>query len=163
MPGPSSRPIRIGQSVAAQNAGAAARGRLEKKKTREFLYSTLQQLDEHKHRALAAILIIQYSDTPSQLIQQGLKALCKIIGNILENPAETKFRKIRLNNKVFTEQVAGLEGAREFLEGVGFQLQNAKNDAGKLEDFWIMAEEDTDTELLSRTLDELRDTTSTII
>ena len=43
---------------------------------------------------------------------------------------------------------AGEKGPQEFLEGVGFRLQNVKNDAGKIEDFWFMAEADTDTELL---------------
>jgi len=40
---------------------------------------------------------------------------------MINNPDEEKYRKIRKNNKVFSEKVAPVEGAEEFLEAVGFQ------------------------------------------
>ena len=40
---------------------------------------------------------------------------------MINNPNEEKYRKIRKNNKVFTEKVASVEGTEEFLEGIGFR------------------------------------------
>ena len=51
-----------------------------------------------------------------------METICKYIDNVLQNPTEEKFRRIRRTNKVFRDRVAGLEGAEEFLLDCGFQV-----------------------------------------
>ena len=47
--------------------------------------------------------------------------LVKYLDNIINNPADEKYRKIRKSNKAFTERVASLEGTDIYLSAVGFQ------------------------------------------
>lgn len=50
--------------------------------------------------------------------------LIKYLENIIKNPDEEKYRKVRLSNRYFQEKVAGVEGAKEFLEAAGFEQQS---------------------------------------
>lgn len=43
--------------------------------------------------------------------------------NIINNPQEEKYKKIRISNKIFQDKVASIEGSLEFLEAVGFTKQ----------------------------------------
>ena len=52
-----------------------------------------------------------------------MKTLCTYLDNILNNPQEEKFRKIRKSNRAFSEKVGSVEGTAEFLEAVGFESQ----------------------------------------
>lgn len=62
--------------------------------------------------------------------------LCKYLENILANPEETKFHKIRCSNAAFRDKVLPLFGAVELLEGAGFRKQTLKhNDAD--EEFYV--------------------------
>ena len=54
------------------------------------------------------------------------------LDNILQNPTEEKFRKIRKSNKAFQERVASQEGTDMFLEACGFKTQSLEG-----EDFWV--------------------------
>ena len=54
------------------------------------------------------------------------------LDNILQNPTEEKFRKIRKSNKAFQERVASQEGTDMFLEACGFKTQSLDG-----EDFWV--------------------------
>lgn len=47
-----------------------------------------------------------------------------------------------MNNKVYQEKVAPLEGVNEFLKASGFQLRHIPNPEGELEEFWIYQNED---------------------
>ena len=47
--------------------------------------------------------------------------LVKYLDNIINNPGDEKYRKIRKSNKAFTERVASLEGTDIYLSAVGFQ------------------------------------------
>ena len=47
----------------------------------------------------------------------------RYLGNVVSHPGEEKYCKIRLQNRVFQERVASVEGALRFLEAVGFQRQ----------------------------------------
>ena len=88
-----------------------------KRKIREFLYNQLE--DE---RCLTAVLIIHTCNSPRDRVELCVETLSKYIDNIVNNPAEIKYRKIRKNNKAFNERVASLEGTAEFLEGCGFRV-----------------------------------------
>jgi len=61
---------------------------------RNFLYS---QLDEEP--GLTSCLIIHTVNKDSEKIQVCVNTLCKYMDNIIQNPSEEKFRKIRKSNK----------------------------------------------------------------
>ena len=68
----------------------------------------------------------------------------RYLDNIIENPSEEKYRKIRKGNKAFQERVLSLVGAQEFLEGAGLLLQQlpSPNQDGVNEDFYVFLNED---------------------
>lgn len=49
-----------------------------------------------------------------------IETLCKYIDNIVSNPSDEKFRKIRQSNKAYQERIHPIEGAQEFLSAAGF-------------------------------------------
>lgn len=57
----------------------------------------------------------------SARVTRAFQILLKIIANIVKNPEEEKFRRIRLSNPVFKDRVGNLQGGVEFLELCGFQ------------------------------------------
>ena len=122
-----------------------------KARIREFLYD---QLEEEK--CLTAVLIIQTCNSPRDRVELCVETLCKYIDNIIRNPTEIKFRKIRKSNKAFNERVASLEGTSEFLEGCGFQTENLEGPDGSLEEFWVFPEAMTDIETLEAMKDTLQ-------
>lgn len=123
-----------------------------KVKIKEFLYSQLEQ-----ERALTAVLIIHTCNSPRDRVETCIETLSKYIDNIVNNPTEPKYRKIRKSNKAFQERVASLEGTIEFLEGCGFQsVQMEFGDQGQMEDFWLYPEENSDVDTLSGMRDTLK-------
>jgi len=122
-----------------------------KARIREFLYA---QLEEEK--CLTAVLIIQTCNSPRERVDLCVETLCKYIGNIISNPTEAKFRKIRKSNRAFNERVASLEGSSEFLEGCGFVTRQLEGPDGALEEFWVFPEELTDIENLEAMIDTLQ-------
>ncbi|CAF1252176.1 unnamed protein product [Adineta steineri] len=62
--------------------------------------------------------------TCNQKEQEKLKAckeiICKYFDNIITNPDEDKYRRIKLQNKVYLEKVASLKYAFELLQASGF-------------------------------------------
>ena len=57
--------------------------------------------------------------------------------NIVQNPSEEKYQKIRINNKVYQERVAPLEGVQQFLRAAGFQIKQMPNLQQEMEDCWV--------------------------
>ena len=106
-----------------------------KAKIREFLYSQLEQ-----ERGLTATLIIHTCNNPKERVETCVETLCKYLDNILQNPSEPKYRKIRKSNKAFQERVASLEGTEEFIRDCGFQLEMLTGNDGNEEEFWILPE-----------------------
>ena len=70
---------------------------------RKFLFS---QLDEEP--GLTSCLIIHTINKDSEKVQVGVNTLCKYMDNIIQNPSEEKFRKIRKSNKAYRERVASI-------------------------------------------------------
>jgi len=103
-----------------------------KEKIKEFLYSQLEE-----ETALTAALIIHTCNSPREKVSVCVDTICKYIDNILKNPTEEKFRKIRHSNKAFQERVASLEGANDFLRGCGFEVKNLAGPDGAEEKFWV--------------------------
>lgn len=47
--------------------------------------------------------------------------ICKYLDNIIQNPTEEKFRKIRKSNQAYLNRVAAIEGHDLFLSACGFE------------------------------------------
>ena len=122
-----------------------------KARIREFLYNQLESED----KCLTAVLIIHTCNSPRDKVEEGIKTLCKLIGNIVNNPAEIKYRKIRKSNRAFSEKVASLEGSQEFLEGCGFVSTKMEGADGAMEEFWMFPEDNTDFDSLAAMRDTL--------
>lgn len=88
-------------------------------KIKDFLYEQLS--DE---QGLTACLIIHSCNKNREKVEQCVETLCKYLENIIHNPDEEKYRKIRMSNRIFSEKVCGMEGAMEFLNAAGFEVQN---------------------------------------
>lgn len=121
-------------------------------KIKEFLYSQLES-----ERALTAALIIHTCNSNKEKVTVCVETLCKYIDNIIKNPGEEKYRRIRLSNKAFQERVASLEGANDFLRGCGFEMKKLPGQDDTEEDYWVFPEELIgDLELLTTMKDSLR-------
>ena len=57
------------------------------------------------------------------------QTLATIVGNIVDNPTEAKFRSLRLSNKLVQNKIATRKGGFEFLNAAGFEM--AVNDGGE--------------------------------
>jgi len=63
------------------------------------------------------------ADESAQLIRQ-------MLGKIMENPTETKYRKINMNNRVLAEKLTSFSSAHKLLKSIGFK--ELDNEEGKL-------------------------------
>nr|XP_002129952.1 UBX domain-containing protein 6-like [Ciona intestinalis] len=75
-----------------------------------------------------AVQMMKTLNTSQDKVQAAVDIIIRYIDNIIAHPGEEKYQKIRKNNKVFTEKVASVEGAEEFLEAAGFQKRMGEND-----------------------------------
>eukprot|EP00095_Tigriopus_kingsejongensis_P004109 maker-scaffold122_size333723-snap-gene-0.19 protein:Tk04109 transcript:maker-scaffold122_size333723-snap-gene-0.19-mRNA-1 annotation:"ubx domain-containing protein 6-like" len=121
-----------------------------KRKIRDFLYEQL----EHE-KGLTSCLIILTMAQDSEKGKHCVETLCKYVDNILQNPSEEKFRKIRQSNKVYQEKVAPMEGHDLFLEACGFEVTKIDE-----QDFWLFPEDHVNGEELEN-LAMLRDALTT--
>lgn len=103
-------------------------------KIREFLFDNLES-----EKGLTACLIIHSCNKGREKISNCVTTLQKYLDNIVRNPDDEKYQRIKLSNRVFQERVAPLEGTSEFLEAAGFQKQKITvNDAE--EEFFVLSE-----------------------
>ncbi|KAK9933190.1 hypothetical protein M0R45_020394 [Rubus argutus] len=54
-------------------------------------------------------------------VKRAFQTLLTFVGNVVKNPDEEKFRKIRLTNQSFQDRVGSLRGGTEFLQLCGFE------------------------------------------
>ncbi|XP_064543055.1 UBX domain-containing protein 6 [Drosophila montana] len=85
-----------------------------KLKIKDFLY---QQLEFE--RGLTACLIIQNCNLKERA-DDCTATLIKYLENIIQNPDEEKFCKIRMSNKIFSDKVRYVDGALDVLYAAGF-------------------------------------------
>nr|CAH0113438.1 unnamed protein product [Daphnia galeata] len=122
------------------------------KRIKEFLH---QQLEDEE-AGLTACLVIHTLNKPPEKIQLCVETLYRYLDNIVQNPTEEKYHKIRINNKVYQERVVQLEGVRQFLQAAGFQLKSIPNAQQEPEDFWVLSNTQQDhVEYLSNLRDGL--------
>lgn len=101
-----------------------------------FLYNSLVEDPE----MTSAVMIHTLNKQPEK-VKTCMETLAKYLDNIINNPNEEKFRKIRAGNKVFQERVTCLQGTEEFLQAARFTLRMLPCE-GHEEAFWVMEEED---------------------
>ncbi|KAL2923361.1 UBX domain-containing protein 1 [Bienertia sinuspersici] len=82
-------------------------------------------------------------------VKKAFQTLFTYAGNVVKNPEEEKYRKIRLSNQAFKDRVGGLKGGIEFLELCGFE---------KIEDgeYLFMPREKVDIAVLNSAGNELQ-------
>ncbi|XP_026316157.1 UBX domain-containing protein 6 [Hyposmocoma kahamanoa] len=103
-----------------------------KKNIKTFLYEQLAE-----ERGLTACLIIQSCNNNRDKVEKCVETLCKYLENIVTQPDEEKFQKIRMSNRAFTERVQPIEGAMELLFAAGFTQQKITNADGVEEDYLV--------------------------
>lgn len=101
----------------------------------EFLLSQLAE-----EPAMASALMIQTLNKDKEKVKVCVETLTKYLDNLINNPSEEKFRKIRLSNKAFIERVKNLAGTDEFLQAVGFTIRKLPFEDGET-DFYVIDEE----------------------
>ncbi|NXU85148.1 UBXN6 protein, partial [Xiphorhynchus elegans] len=103
----------------------------------------------------ASIMEIHTFNKDREKVRVGVETMAKYLDNIYLHPEEEKYRKIKLQNKVFQERISCLEGTHRFFQAVGFETKTlpvpgqGKETQG--EQFYVLGEE-----MLAR-LEELRD------
>ncbi|KAK2142895.1 hypothetical protein LSH36_900g00005 [Paralvinella palmiformis] len=102
----------------------------------EFLLSQLAEEPQ-----MTSALMIHTLNKDTEKVKVCIETLCKYLDNIISNPREEKFQKIRLNNKAFQERVLPLQGTEEFLQAAGFQKQLLPGPKQVEEDFYVLDEE----------------------
>ncbi|XP_078280066.1 UBX domain-containing protein 6 isoform X2 [Rhinoraja longicauda] len=90
-------------------------------------------------RIQASIMMIHTFNKDKEKIKIACETLGRYIDNICNNPNEEKYRKIKLQNKVFQEKISELEGTHEFLQSIGFERKTI-HVAGQEneEDFYVL-------------------------
>lgn len=70
--------------------------------------------------AVHAALAMMAGNHPG-IMQTSAEQLCTLLGNIVSDPAEKKFRKLKPTNRLMAEKVLPAKGARPLLLAVGFE------------------------------------------
>ncbi|KAM4658586.1 UBX domain-containing protein 6 [Amazona ochrocephala] len=71
----------------------------------------------------ASIMEIHTFNKDRERVRVGLETMAKYLDNICLHPEEEKYRKIKLQNKVFQERISCLEGIHRFFQAVGFETK----------------------------------------
>ncbi|VDN51813.1 unnamed protein product [Dracunculus medinensis] len=91
---------------------------------RKYIEDFLRQ-QLHDDSIVASVLML-FSLNDSKKCQSASEILQKYLRNLIENPHDEKFRRIRLSNKVLQERVLCAKGGFEFLQACGFEEVNTK-------------------------------------
>ncbi|UYV78075.1 UBXN6 [Cordylochernes scorpioides] len=102
----------------------------------EYLYSQMSE-----DPVTASVLLLLSCNDVSR-VRQGVETLSRCLNNILDNPEEEKYRKLRVLNRTFQERLAELDGALEFLDAVGFRRMDLENAEGEEEPFLVFVQDD---------------------
>ncbi|XP_005993833.1 UBX domain-containing protein 6 isoform X2 [Latimeria chalumnae] len=90
----------------------------------------------------ASVMMIHTFNKDKEKVKVATETIAKYIDNICNNPTEEKYRKIKLQNKVFQERVVCLEGAHEFFQAIGFEKKKLPiPEQENEEDFYVLNEE----------------------
>ncbi|NXU20793.1 UBXN6 protein, partial [Pardalotus punctatus] len=109
----------------------------------------------------ASIMEIHTFNKDREKVRVCVETMAKYLDNIYLHPEEEKYRKIKLQNKVFQERISCLEGTHRFFQAVGFEKQTlpvpgqGKNSG--TEEYYVLKEE-----MLSR-LEELEESKAQLL
>ncbi|XP_076381680.1 GDI interacting protein 3 [Megalopta genalis] len=120
-------------------------------KIRTFLYEQLKG----EEAGLTACLVIQNCNPRKEKIENCVETLSKYLENIINNPEIEKYRRIRMQNKIFQEKVRPIDGAMDFLHAAGFRETTLLHNDVE-EDFLLWSPENCDIENLTMLLDSLK-------
>ncbi|XP_064031466.1 UBX domain-containing protein 6 isoform X1 [Pogoniulus pusillus] len=100
----------------------------------------------------ASIMEIHTFNRDRERTRAGVETMAKYLDNIYQHPEEEKYRKIKLQNKVFQERISCLEGTQRFFQAVGFETKTLPVPGQETtEEYYVLKEE-----MLSR-LEDLKD------
>ncbi|XP_054836912.1 UBX domain-containing protein 6 [Eublepharis macularius] len=103
-----------------------------------------QAIQQHASQdpVAASIMEIHTLNRDREKVKLGVETIAKYLDNIHIYPEEEKYRKIKLQNKVFQERIHSLEGTDNFFQAVGFEKKTL-NVPGQeaAEDFYVLKEE----------------------
>ncbi|KAM6189470.1 UBX domain-containing protein 6 [Sarcoramphus papa] len=71
----------------------------------------------------ASIMEIHTFNKDREKVRVGVETMAKYLDNIYLHPEEEKYRKIKLQNKVFQERISCLEGIHRFFQAIGFETK----------------------------------------
>ncbi|XP_074020045.1 UBX domain-containing protein 6 isoform X3 [Numenius arquata] len=90
----------------------------------------------------ASIMEIHTFNKDREKVRVGLETMAKYLDNIYLHPEEEKYRKIKLQNKVFQERISCLEGIHRFFQAIGFETKTLPVPGQEtLEDYYVLKEE----------------------
>uniref|UniRef100_A0A8B9T907 UBX domain-containing protein 6 n=1 Tax=Anas platyrhynchos TaxID=8839 RepID=A0A8B9T907_ANAPL len=112
------RPSVSGVYFTCPLTGAVVRRDQKEKHLREAI-----QLYSSTDPVAASILEIHTFNKDREKVRVGVETVAKYLDNIYLHPEEEKYRKIKLQNKVFQERINCLEGAHNFFQAVGFETR----------------------------------------
>uniref|UniRef100_A0A8C8RXP5 UBX domain-containing protein 6 n=1 Tax=Pelusios castaneus TaxID=367368 RepID=A0A8C8RXP5_9SAUR len=69
----------------------------------------------------ASIMEIHTFNRDREKVKVGVETIAKYLDNIHLHPEEEKYRKIKLQNKVFQERINCLDGTHKFFQAIGFE------------------------------------------
>ncbi|NXY49938.1 UBXN6 protein, partial [Ceuthmochares aereus] len=71
----------------------------------------------------ASIMEIHTFNKDREKVRAGVETTAKYLDNIYLHPEEEKYRKIKLQNKVFQERISCLQGIHRFFQAIGFETK----------------------------------------
>ncbi|KAM6310498.1 UBX domain-containing protein 6 [Podargus strigoides] len=90
----------------------------------------------------ASIMEIHTFNKDRERVRVGVETMAKYLDNIYLHPEEEKYRKIKLQNKVFQERISCLEGIHRFFQAVGFETKTLPVPGQETtEDYYVLKEE----------------------
>lgn len=101
----------------------------------EFLLGQLAEEPE-----MSSAVMIHTLNKDKEKVKICVDTLLKYLDNVVNNPTEEKYRKIRLSNKAFKERVSQLNGTEEFLQACGFEIKQLPFEDHE-EGFYIISED----------------------
>ncbi|XP_028416897.1 UBX domain-containing protein 6-like isoform X1 [Dendronephthya gigantea] len=81
---------------------------------------------------LTPVNMIRSLNKDQSKVDGCVDVLCRYLDNILKNPDESKYRRIKQGNKVFQERVKPVKGSIEFLLACGFSEQPLPDNPGEM-------------------------------
>jgi len=103
-------------------------------------------------------LMIKNLTSNKDSIEGACTILNRLLTNIISDPTEKKFLKIRPSNGKIKRECLSVLGTEQFLFAVGFQIKDMENAKNEVEPFFVMEEHDIDVTKLQTALETLADT-----